>query len=85
MDNFNFENALKRLEEITNILENEELSLDESLNLYEEGIKIKKQCYEYLKQAEGKIYKIIQSNGMEKLEEILPENLLNNDTFNPDD
>ncbi|MFA3782996.1 exodeoxyribonuclease VII small subunit [Melioribacteraceae bacterium 4301-Me] len=50
-----FENSIKRLEEISNALENEDISLDESIKLYEEGIKLAKYCYETLRQAELKI------------------------------
>ena len=48
------EAKLKRLEEISSILESG-ASLDESLILYEEGINISKQCMEVLEQAKGKI------------------------------
>ena len=50
-----FEDALKRLEEIAEMLENEEIGLDESIKLYEEGIKLSKNCYGKLKDAELKI------------------------------
>lgn len=50
-----FEKSLHRLEEIAEILENEEIGLDESIQLYEEGIKLSKICYNRLKDAELKI------------------------------
>lgn len=50
-----FENSLKRLEEISELLENEEIGLDESIKLYEEGILLSKICYSKLKDAELKI------------------------------
>jgi len=50
-----FEKSLKRLEEIAELLENEEIGLDESVKLYEEGIKLSKVCYDRLKDAELKI------------------------------
>jgi exodeoxyribonuclease VII small subunit len=81
---FNFEDAIKRLEEITDILDKGDLSLDESLKLYEEGIQLKKKCYDYLKKAEGKIFKIVQNNGKEEIEELKEEDILknhNNDLF----
>ena len=40
----NFEEKLKRLEEISNILESEEVSMDESLALFEEGVSLSKEC-----------------------------------------
>ncbi len=51
----NFENSLKRLEEISNLLESGEVSLEDSIKLYEEGIILAKNCYSILKEAEIKI------------------------------
>lgn len=50
-----FEKSLKRLEEISELLENDEIGLDESIKLYEEGILLSKICYSKLKDAELKI------------------------------
>ncbi len=50
-----FEESLKRLEEIAEMLENEDVGLDESIKLYEEGIKLSKNCYNKLNDAELKI------------------------------
>lgn len=50
-----FENSLKRLEEISDLLESGEVSLEDSIKLYEEGIILAKNCYSYLKEAEIKI------------------------------
>jgi len=49
-----FEELLQRLEEISEKLE-EDIGLDESIKLYEEGINISKICYNRLKDAELKI------------------------------
>jgi exodeoxyribonuclease VII small subunit len=38
------EHSLERLEEIVGALEQGSVSLDESMNLYEEGIRISKEC-----------------------------------------
>jgi len=51
----NFEENLSRLEEISALLEGEELGLDESISLFEEGIKLSKSCITALKKAELKI------------------------------
>ena len=56
-----FEENLKRLQEINDKLENEKLSLDESIKLYEEGIEISKSIEKSLKEAEAKVEKIIES------------------------
>ncbi len=50
-----FEENLSRLEEISTLLESEELGLDESISLFEEGIKLSKTCMTALKNAELKI------------------------------
>ena len=50
-----FEVNLSRLEEISTLLEGEELGLDESISLFEEGIKLSKSCMTSLKKAELKI------------------------------
>lgn len=50
-----FEKSLIRLQEISDLLENQEIDLDESLQLYEEGIKLSKNCFTLLKKAELKV------------------------------
>lgn len=50
-----FEDALKQLEEIVQRLEKGELPLEESLKLYEEGIRLSRLCHAKLEEAEGKI------------------------------
>ena len=56
--NPNFEESLKRLQEISEMLESEEVSLDESIKIYEEGIKLSKQCYTILEKAELKVQQL---------------------------
>ncbi len=58
----NFEDALKRLEEIAELLEDESTPLEDSINLFEEGIVLKDFCEEKLKSAKLKIDKIIKKN-----------------------
>jgi exodeoxyribonuclease VII small subunit len=53
-----FEAALKRLEEIVRKLESGEASLDESIELYGEGDRLKQQCEARLEAARAKIEKI---------------------------
>ena len=50
-----FESALKRLEEIVRKLEAGELSLDSTLELFEEGIKLSRFCHARLEQAERRV------------------------------
>ena len=51
----NFEEKLKRLEEISNILESEEVTMNEAIKLFEEGVSLSKECMLSLKDAELKI------------------------------
>src|SRR4028118_2326117 len=53
-----FEAALKRLEEIVRRLESGDASLDESIELYGEGDKLRQQCEARLQAAQAKIEKI---------------------------
>jgi exodeoxyribonuclease VII small subunit len=50
-----FEDALKELEDVVARLEKGELSLEESLRLYERGIALARHCHAKLEEAEGKI------------------------------
>jgi exodeoxyribonuclease VII small subunit len=54
-----FENAFRKLETIVNKLEQEELSLDESLTLFEEGIGLSRFCHTRLEEIEQKIETIL--------------------------
>lgn len=67
-ENFSFEQALKRLEEIVEILEAGNISLEESIKIYQEGITLSKQCSGMLEEAEGKVMAIMNRNG-EQMEE----------------
>ena len=55
----NFEEAMARLEQIVRALEGGNVPLDESLTLYEEGVKLIKFCTKALDDAEQKV-KILQ-------------------------
>jgi len=54
-DKFNFNKGLLQLEEIINKMESGELSLEESLKYFEEGVKIHRQCHTALTDAEQRI------------------------------
>ena len=54
----NFESDLKALEDIVNKLESGELSLDESISLYEKGMEYSNKCRKALENAEIKIKKL---------------------------
>ena len=50
-----FEESLKRIQEIYDLVESEEAGVEKSIELYEEGIKLSKYCYSVLKDAELKV------------------------------
>lgn len=58
-----FENQMEKLEKIVAELEKGELSLDESVTKFEEGIKISKECNKTLETAEKKITMLINNDG----------------------
>lgn len=55
MKDMKFELALKRLEEIVGLIESGKLDLDESIELFEEGMKLSVFCQKELKKADAKI------------------------------
>ena len=61
MAEMKFEDGLKRLEKIVEELENGSLSLDESLEKYEEGIKLSKACSKKLEVARKKVEILLKS------------------------
>lgn len=64
-----FEESLKKLESIVAQLEQGELSLEDSLKLFEEGVSLSAQCKQELDAAEGKVQMLIrQRDGNHKLE-----------------
>lgn len=54
----NFESMMTELEEIVNKLDNDKVSLEESIKLYEEGINLSKACQTQLTEAEKKINQV---------------------------
>ena len=61
----NFENAMEKLHKITEKLENEDESLENTIKLYQEGMDLAKYCMDELNNAEQKI-KIIETNSIEQ-------------------
>jgi exodeoxyribonuclease VII small subunit len=60
-----FESSLARLEEIVGKLENANLSLDEAMKLFEEGVHLSRDCQKHLQQAEGKVEILLKKAGGE--------------------
>ena len=50
-----FEKSLARLEEVVRRLESPQLSLDEAMKLFEEGVGLSRECQKQLEDAEGRV------------------------------
>ena len=50
-----FEHSLARLEEVVRRLESPQLSLDEAMKFFEEGVALSRECQKQLEEAEGKV------------------------------
>jgi exodeoxyribonuclease VII small subunit len=59
-DEPSFEQALLQLEQIVQKLERGELPLEESLQLYEDGVRLSRLCHRKLEEAEGKIEMLVK-------------------------
>ncbi|MCT8976027.1 exodeoxyribonuclease VII small subunit [Clostridium sp. CX1] len=57
-----YESMMEKLEEIVAVMDSKELSLEESMKKYEEGIKLCNKLYKTLNEAEGKI-KLLTEEG----------------------
>ena len=68
VDELTFEESLKRLEEIVEKLEDGKLSLNESLVLYEEGVKLSRECNRQLTEVQGRLEALIKDGATEPLE-----------------
>lgn len=55
-----FEKAVERLEEIVQLLDEGSLPLDESLKLFEEGIKLARGCSKQLTDAQGRLEVLVK-------------------------
>ena len=64
----NFESSLNKLELIVTKLEDENISLEDSVKSFEEGINLVKCCQEELKSAELKIQKLLDDGTSEDIE-----------------
>jgi len=71
-----FEASLKELEKIVRKLEDGDLALEESLKLFEDGVKLSRECQERLNQAERRIEVLLRDeNGNPVLNVIKAEDL----------
>ena len=66
---FNLEKALTELEELVEELESGDLPLEKAMKKFEDGIKLTRGCQAALKDAEQKVEILLQSAGVEELED----------------
>ncbi len=71
MAKVSFEDSMKRLEEVVGRLEGEEVSLEESLKLFEQGVKLMRFCHLRLSEVEEKVQTLVadEKEGGGQLEE----------------
>ncbi len=60
---FDFAMAIEELEALVSSMEDGELSLEESLQAFEKGIKLTRECQTALKNAEQKVQVLLNANG----------------------
>lgn len=60
---FNFEESLASLESLVTAMEDGDLSLEESLQAFEKGIRLTRECQTALQKAEQKVQVLINENG----------------------
>ena len=72
MGEVKFEKAIQRLEKIVDDLEQGELDIDKSLEIFEEGIKMSRVCSKKLNEAEAKIEKLTRDQKGELVSELFP-------------
>ena len=58
-----FEQSLGELQQLVERLESGELSLEDSLSAFEQGVALTRECQQALAQAEQKVQQLIESNG----------------------
>lgn len=59
---FNFDEAMKRLGTIADMLERDELPLDEAIKLFEEGLELSKQCQDQLSVYEKNVKDLVRKH-----------------------
>jgi len=61
-----FEKSLQHLEKIVSNMESGELGLEESLEQFEKGIELAKNCQDTLANAELRVEQLIEKNGLQQ-------------------
>jgi len=61
--NYPFETSLEKLEKLVEQMEDGDLTLEDSLKTFEEGIRLTRECQQALAAAEHKVKLLIEENG----------------------
>ncbi|MFN7905376.1 MAG: exodeoxyribonuclease VII small subunit [Pseudobdellovibrionaceae bacterium] len=71
-----FEKKISRLEEIVLKMEKGQLGLDQSLKLFEEGVKLSRECHQKINEAEMQVKLLlsVDENGQPMTKDFRPEN-----------
>ncbi len=64
---FNFEKSLKELEHLVDLMEQGDLSLEESLKHFEKGVALTRACQKALAEAEQKVQILLEKTGEDVL------------------
>ena len=73
MKELTFEQALKRLETLVAELEKGQMSLEKSLEAFEEGVRLARFCGQRLEEAEKRVQVLVESGEGESRLELFPE------------
>jgi exodeoxyribonuclease VII small subunit len=68
-----FEEQLAALETVVERLERGELTLDESVRLFEDGVRLSNACKKYLEDAEGRIQVLVEDGSRVKVADLVVE------------
>jgi exodeoxyribonuclease VII small subunit len=67
-----YEESVRKLEEITSKIESGQVDLDKTIQLFEEGVGLAKDCHEVLNKAELRVKKLMGEHGKDA-EDFEPE------------
>lgn len=66
-NDFKLEEAFEKLDEMLDILESPDISLEESFEVYKEGMTLLTKCNETIDQVEKKVLKLTEEGTLEEL------------------
>ena len=68
-----FESALGELEKLVEQMERGDVSLEESLRMFERGVELARHCQTALRDAENKIQMLMEKNGQQVLDHLVSD------------